>query len=53
MEDTTTSVMRMKKASFLDDTIPYYFKYKDIEIYDNRLMMLALKVVQKLDNRPD
>lgn len=35
----------------LDNTIPHYFKYKDIEIYDNRWMFLALKLVQELDQR--
>ena len=53
MGDATTSAMWMKKFPFLDNTTPYYFKYKDIEIYDNRWMMLALRLSKKLDNRPD
>ena len=40
-----------EKLPLLDNTIPYYFKYKDIEIYDNRWMFLALKIVQELDKR--
>ena len=38
-----------EKLPLLDNTIPYYFKYKNIEIYDNRWMMLTLKIVQELD----
>ena len=38
-----------KKLPLLDNTIPYYFKYNDIEIYDNRWTMMALKIVQALD----
>lgn len=40
-----------EKLPLLDYTIPYYFKYNDIEIYDNRWMFLALKLVQELDKR--
>ena len=40
-----------EKLPLLDNTIPYYFKYNDIEIYDNRWMMMALKIVQELDKR--
>lgn len=40
-----------EKLPFLDNTIPHYFKYKDIEIYDNRWKVLALKIVQELDKR--
>lgn len=40
-----------EKLPLLDNTIPYYFKYKDIEIYDNRWMFLALKIVQELDKQ--
>ena len=40
-----------EKLPLLDNTIPYYFKYKDIEIYDNRWMFLAQKLVEELDKR--
>ena len=40
-----------EKLPLLDYTIPYYFKYEDIEIYDNRWMFLAQKLVQELDKR--
>lgn len=40
-----------EKLPLLDNTIPYYFKYNDIEIYDNRWTMMALKIVQELDKR--
>lgn len=40
-----------EKLPLLDYTIPYYFKYNDIEIYDRRWTMMALKIVQELDKR--
>lgn len=40
-----------EKLPLLDNTIPYYFKYNDIEIYDNRWTMMALKIIQELDKR--
>ena len=40
-----------EKLPLLEDTIPYYFKYKDIEIYDNRWTILASKILQELDKR--
>ena len=40
-----------EKLPLLDNTIPYYFKHKDIEIYDNRWMFLAQKLVEELDKR--
>ena len=40
-----------EKLPLLDNTIPYYFQYQDIEIYDNRWAHLALKIIQELDRR--
>ena len=40
-----------EKLPLLDNAIPYYFQYQDIEIYDNRWAHLALKIIQELDRR--
>lgn len=40
-----------EKLPILDDTIPYYFKYEDVEIYESAWNRMALKIVEELDKK--
>ncbi|WP_373435832.1 hypothetical protein, partial [Metamycoplasma equirhinis] len=34
----------------LEDTVPYYFKYKDIEIYSSAWNKMTLEILTAIDN---
>lgn len=34
----------------LEDTVPYYFKYKDIEIYSSAWNRMTLEILSAIDN---
>lgn len=40
-----------EKLPILDNTIPYYFRYKDIEIYETAWNRMALKILEALDSK--
>lgn len=33
----------------LDNVVPYFFKYKDIEIYDSNWNRIAIKILEAID----